>query len=65
MKSALDISIYFLHRVDREAGDTISALKLQKLVYYALGWSMVLRDQPLFQHPVEAWKHCTVVRYLW
>ncbi|MFG6097361.1 DUF4065 domain-containing protein [Leptothoe sp. ISB3NOV94-8A] len=65
MKSALDIATYFLHRVDREAGDTISALKLQKLVYYAQVWSMVLRDQPLFQQPVEAWKHGPVVRELW
>lgn len=65
MKSALDIAIFFLRRVDREAGDTISALKLQKLVYYAQVWSMVLRDQPLFQQPVEAWKHGPVVRELW
>jgi uncharacterized phage-associated protein len=65
MKSALDIAQYFLHRVDREAGDTISALKLQKLVYYAQVWSMVLRNQPLFSQPIEAWKHGPVVRELW
>ncbi|NET37919.1 MAG: SocA family protein, partial [Cyanothece sp. SIO1E1] len=65
MKSVLDIASYFLHRVDREAGDTISALKLQKLAYYAQVWSMVLRAQPLFQQAVEAWKHGPVVRDLW
>ncbi|MEM9121025.1 MAG: type II toxin-antitoxin system antitoxin SocA domain-containing protein [Cyanobacteria bacterium P01_F01_bin.56] len=65
MQSALDIALYFLYRVDREAGDTISALKLQKLVYYAQVWSMVLRDQPLFPQPIEAWKHGPVVRVLW
>ncbi|MEM9006861.1 MAG: type II toxin-antitoxin system antitoxin SocA domain-containing protein [Cyanobacteria bacterium P01_F01_bin.86] len=65
MQSALDIALYFLYRVDREAGDTISALKLQKLVYYAQVWSMVLRGHPLFQQPVEAWKHGPVVRELW
>ncbi|MEL7358047.1 MAG: type II toxin-antitoxin system antitoxin SocA domain-containing protein [Cyanobacteria bacterium J06560_6] len=65
MKSALDIAQYFLHRVDREAGDTISALKLQKLVYYAQVWSMVLRNQPLFPQPIEAWRHGPVVRPLW
>ena len=32
MKSAIDVARYFLCRVDREAGDTISLLKLQKLV---------------------------------
>ena len=65
MKSALDIAKYFLHRVDREAGDTISALKLQKLVYYAQVWSMVLRSQPLFPQPIEAWRHGPVVHDLW
>ena len=35
MHSALDVANYFLCRVDREAGDTISLLKLQKLGYYA------------------------------
>jgi uncharacterized phage-associated protein len=65
MRSALDIALYFLHQVDREAGDTLSALKLQKLVYYAQVWSMVLRNQPLFHQPVEAWKHGPVVRELW
>lgn len=65
MRSALDIALYFLYQVDREAGDTISALKLQKLVYYAQVWSMVLRNQPLFTQPIEAWKHGPVVRELW
>ncbi len=32
MKNALDIARYFLCRIDREAGDTIFPLKLQKLV---------------------------------
>ena len=48
MKSAVDVARYFLCHVDREAGDTISPLKLQKLVYYAQAWSLVFRSQPLF-----------------
>lgn len=48
MKSAVEVPRYFLCRVDREAGDTISPLKLQKLVYYAQAWSLVFRNQPLF-----------------
>jgi uncharacterized phage-associated protein len=65
MRRSLDIALYFLNRVDREAGDTISALKLQKLVYYAQVWSMVLRNKPLFEESIEAWKHGPVVRSLW
>jgi uncharacterized phage-associated protein len=62
MKSALDVARYFLCLVDREAGDTISLLKLQKLVYYAQAWSLVFRGQPLFFQDVEAWVSGPVVR---
>jgi len=65
MKSVFDIAIYFLHRVDRKAGDIISPKKLQKLVYYAQVWSMVLRNQPLFSQATKAWMHGPVVRELW
>ncbi|NJK73421.1 MAG: DUF4065 domain-containing protein [Richelia sp. CSU_2_1] len=65
MKSALDVARYFLCRVDRESGDTISLLKLQKLVYYAQAWSLVFRSQPLFFQDVEAWVSGPVVRDVW
>lgn len=45
MKSALDVARYFLCRVDRESGDTISPLKLQKIVYYAQAWSLVFHGK--------------------
>ncbi|MBD2181756.1 DUF4065 domain-containing protein [Planktothrix sp. FACHB-1355] len=65
MKSALDIARYFLYRVDRDAGDTISPLKLQKLVYYAQAWSLVLRDKPIFQEDIQAWVHGPAVYEVW
>ncbi len=65
MHSALDVANYFLCRVDREAGDTISLLKLQKLVYYAQAWSLVMRDKPLFYQDIEAWCSGPVVRDVW
>lgn len=65
MRDALDVAKYFLCRVDREAGDTISPLKLQKLVYYAQAWSLVLRDEPLFQQNIQAWPHGPVVYDVW
>lgn len=65
MHSALDVANYFLCRVDREAGDTISLLKLQKLVYYTQAWSLVIRDQPLFYQDIEAWCSGPVVRDVW
>ncbi|NES73231.1 MAG: DUF4065 domain-containing protein, partial [Okeania sp. SIO2D1] len=65
LKDAVDIARYFLCCVDREAGDTISPLKLQKLVYYAQVWSLVLRDKPLFYQEIEAWMYGPVVRDVW
>lgn len=65
MKSALDVARYFLCKLDREAGDTISPLKLQKLVYYAQAWSLVFRNQPIFYQDIEAWVHGPVVREVW
>ncbi|WP_341737736.1 type II toxin-antitoxin system antitoxin SocA domain-containing protein [Microcoleus sp. CAWBG640] len=65
MKSAIEIAGYFLCRVDREVGDTISLLKLQKLVYYAQAWSLVFRSQPLFYQDIEAWVSGPVVRDVW
>ncbi|MBW4662192.1 MAG: DUF4065 domain-containing protein [Drouetiella hepatica Uher 2000/2452] len=63
--NALDIALYFLHCVDRDAGDTISPLKLQKLVYYAQAWSLALRSQPLFPEQIQAWVHGPVVYEVW
>ena len=65
MKSAVDIARYFLCCVDREVGDTISPLKLQKLVYYAQAWSLVFRNQPLFFQEIEAWVSGPIVRDVW
>lgn len=58
------IADWFLARVDREAGDSITHLKLQKLVYYAQAWSMVLLGSPLFEEDFQAWAHGPVLRSL-
>jgi uncharacterized phage-associated protein len=64
MHSALDIAKWFLCNIDREAGASITHLKLQKLLYYAQAWYMVLSDdeRPLFRERIEAWTHGPVVR---
>jgi uncharacterized phage-associated protein len=58
------IASWFLCSVDRDAGDAITHLKLQKLVYYAQAWSLALFDLPLFDEEIEAWTHGPVVRSL-
>ncbi len=61
MMPAHDIAKYFVSLVDEEAGDSISNLKLQKLLYYAQGANLALYDAPLFPEPIEAWTHGPVV----
>lgn len=63
--SAKDVAKWFLayNREMMNEGDAeyISNLKLQKLLYYAQGCFLALRDQALFDDPIVAWKHGPVV----
>ncbi len=52
-----DVATFFLSIVDREAGSTITPLKLQKLLYYAQGWYLGYYNKPLFNEDFEAWAH--------
>ena len=61
MLTCFDVADYFLSRCDEDSGDTISNLKLQKLVYYAQGFSLALLGEPLFKNKIEAWMHGPVV----
>lgn len=65
MLTAKKVADYFLSLVDEEAGDSLTNLKLQKLVYYAQGFSLVLLGDRLFPEPIEAWEHGPVVPALY
>jgi uncharacterized phage-associated protein len=41
----------------------LSHLKLQKLLYYAQGWSLATLKRPLFDEPIKAWEHGPVVEH--
>jgi uncharacterized phage-associated protein len=43
----------------------MTAMKLQKLVYYSQVWSLVWDEAPLFDEPIEAWANGPVVRSLY
>lgn len=45
----------------RTAGKPLTPLQLQKLLYYAHGWSLALFDRPLLNEQIEAWKYGPVV----
>lgn len=55
-----DVARYILERQG-----AMTAMKLQKLVYYAQAWSLVWDENPLFDEPVEAWVNGPVVPELY
>lgn len=57
MPTCFDVADYFLAWQDEEAGDYISNLKLQKLCYYAQGFTLAITNKPLFSESIEAWQH--------
>ena len=60
MPTVFDVAAYILER----RGE-MSAMKLQKLVYYAQAWSLVWDDKPLFSERLEAWANGPVVPELY
>src|SRR5437762_397203 len=49
----------------KEEGKSLSPLQLQKLVYYAHGWNLGIRNAPLIDAPIEAWRFGPVVQSLY
>ena len=44
-----------------EAGELITNLKLQKLLYYAQGYYLAIEGKELFEDEIEAWVHGPVI----
>ncbi len=63
--TCFDVADYFLAKTEEDAGDTISNLKLQKLVYYAQGFALAILGHALFEEKIEAWQHGPVVPELY
>jgi uncharacterized phage-associated protein len=59
MRSVLDVAAYIVQKLG-----PVTAMKLQKLVYYSQAWSLVWDEKPLFREKVEAWANGPVVRRL-
>lgn len=59
--TCFDVANYILSLNDNDAGDLISNLKLQKLVYYTQGFSLAIFGKPLFNEKIEAWMHGPVI----
>ena len=58
---ALDIANKIVSKTDLEHGDTISNLKLQKMMYYQQGFHLAYFGTPLFDEDIVAWQYGPVV----
>lgn len=58
---ALDIANKIISKTDLEHGDTISNLKLQKMMYYQQGFHLAYFGTPLFDEDIVAWQYGPVV----
>jgi uncharacterized phage-associated protein len=56
MATVHDVAAYIL----QNHGE-MTAMKLQKLVYYSQAWSLVWDEEPLFSEEVQAWTNGPVV----
>ncbi len=59
-RSAHDVAAYILSK----AGP-MTAIKLQKLVYYSQAWHLAWEERPLFHERIEAWANGPVVPALY
>jgi len=62
--SPADVAKYLLHRSIFD-GELISPLKMQKLVYYAYAWVLVIHGKRLFGERFQAWARGPVVPSLY
>ena len=60
MLTVFDVAKYILDKIG-----SISAMKLQKLVYYCQAWSLVWDENFLFEEDFEAWSNGPVIPILY
>ncbi|HYD62518.1 MAG TPA: type II toxin-antitoxin system antitoxin SocA domain-containing protein [Noviherbaspirillum sp.] len=54
---ALEIAKWFVNAIDRESGESMSPLKVQKLLYYAEAWAQLALERDLFNENIQACAH--------
>lgn len=59
------VSVFDVAKCILEKKGPMTAMKLQKLVYYCQAWALVWDEEPLFQEKIEAWANGPVVRDLY
>lgn len=60
MENSLAVANYFVNKANEE-GVELTPMKLIKLVYIAHGWHLAIKNDPLIDEGVQAWKYGPVV----
>jgi len=60
MATIFDVAKYITERTGE-----VSAMKLQKLMYYAQAWNLVWEEEPLFSNDFQAWANGPVLPTLY
>lgn len=61
MANVFDVADFFVQIANQSEDDSITNLKLNKLLYYAQGAFLARTGAPLFHNNIEAWQHGPVV----
>lgn len=66
MASAVSVAHWFVNNLsDPPAGEVVTHLQVQKLLYFAQAWHMMVLEKPLFDEDMIAWPHGPVVLSVW
>ncbi len=65
MANVKDVAKYFISLSKESSPYAITPLKLQKLLYYAQGFSLRDNDEALFEEELRAWDHGPVNRAIY
>ncbi|MGX5592199.1 Panacea domain-containing protein [Bacillus cereus] len=61
MAKVMDVAKYLINQSRPGTQENITNLKLQKLLYYAQGFNLAIKEKALFEEDIEAWVHGPVV----
>lgn len=54
------IANYFIDLAKQDDA-ALTPMKLQKLIYFAHGWHLAIKGEPLINQPIEAWQYGPVI----
>src|SRR5689334_9609404 len=61
MATAKEVANWIVHYSSNDLGAPVDPMSLEKFLYYAQGFHLVLRDRPLFPDEILAWQKGPVV----